>query len=473
MNREKNSLKNLYTLSRDVPFFINTHIQNLIKEGNDIRESIDHRDYHLGDNYKNNIDIILKKKQEYESFNKKGTVSKLLTKALINENNKDMYANIEPLNIHERWSLCMYYKFMSGENDVLEKLKHLKRKYFEEFVDHEFELLIKLGKNFSELNKRESELRENATMGFIKTNEKLLELDPIEFEHHVATFFEKKGYSANVTTASNDGGIDIILKDDSNRRYAVQCKRYSKTVSSSDMRTFLGTLVYNRIKKGFFVTTGNFSTNAIKIASEHNIELYDGERISKEFPAKEIKEEEKSINREIEEIDKIRRQQISHFYGVNIEPTYSFEKNLTRKISEYNTHLERLSPYDLYYHKLIRLHNLALKIVKSDFAELFITPFNFGGGATNEHIKLFRKHFSLPDIPSPYFLSNKYYEDTGARQIIWIANEEVINKWQASTLINFYLTNKSKKGYKSITELRDFSKMLRDTRPYLKYLEAF
>lgn len=103
--------------------------------------------------------------------------------------------------------------------------------------------------------------------------DELMELTPREFEEYVGQLYRYLGFEDVVVTQySNDKGIDILLcKDD--LKYGIQCKRYKGTVGSPDIQKFIGALDHAKADKGIFVTTGMFSFEAEKMASEHPIEL--------------------------------------------------------------------------------------------------------------------------------------------------------------------------------------------------------
>lgn len=101
-----------------------------------------------------------------------------------------------------------------------------------------------------------------------------------EFEYFVGTFFEKQGYSVEVTGGVKDGGIDLIVKKDGRPSF-VQCKKYRQNqVTLSMVRDFLGALSsFANSNPAFFVTTGTFTLDARKFAGENGIEAIDGSRL--------------------------------------------------------------------------------------------------------------------------------------------------------------------------------------------------
>lgn len=65
-----------------------------------------------------------------------------------------------------------------------------------------------------------------------------------EFEHWVAGVLKANGWKADVTPASNDGGIDIIAQQPEEGGYsdaiAIQCKHYKKPVGVAHIRQLQG-----------------------------------------------------------------------------------------------------------------------------------------------------------------------------------------------------------------------------------------
>ncbi|MDY6114089.1 MAG: restriction endonuclease [Alloprevotella sp.] len=113
---------------------------------------------------------------------------------------------------------------------------------------------------------------EQQRRGIAQKIEDLLSLSPREFEEYVGQLYKSMGYKVEVTPYSNDKGIDVIMyKDDT--KYVIQCKRYKGTVGSPDIQKFIGAIDHAKADKGIFVTTGMFSFEAEKMASDHPIIL--------------------------------------------------------------------------------------------------------------------------------------------------------------------------------------------------------
>lgn len=117
--------------------------------------------------------------------------------------------------------------------------------------------------------------KERRVLDLNKKVSALYELDPREFEEYIAELFKALGYeNINLTPASNDKGIDILMEKNG-KRYAVQCKKYKGVVGSPAIQTFIGAMEHAQANHGFFITTSTFSIEAEKMASDHPVELVD------------------------------------------------------------------------------------------------------------------------------------------------------------------------------------------------------
>lgn len=110
------------------------------------------------------------------------------------------------------------------------------------------------------------------------------------FEKLVIDLLVKMGYGGSRKDAgraigkSGDEGIDGIINED---RLGldiiyVQAKRWGNTVSRPEIQKFVGALQGQRAKKGIFITTSDFTKEAIAYASniETKIVLIDGEKLA-------------------------------------------------------------------------------------------------------------------------------------------------------------------------------------------------
>jgi len=101
-------------------------------------------------------------------------------------------------------------------------------------------------------------------------------MDPYRFEQLVIDLLFAMGYggsreeAARVTQKSNDGGIDGTINEDRLGLDViyVQAKRYqeSSSIGRKEIQSFVGALAGKQASKGVFITTSNFSRNAVDYA---------------------------------------------------------------------------------------------------------------------------------------------------------------------------------------------------------------
>ncbi|CAN5852846.1 restriction endonuclease [soil metagenome] len=114
----------------------------------------------------------------------------------------------------------------------------------------------------------------------------LLKMEPKAFERLIQRLLRESGFiQVEVTGQSGDGGIDgkgiMRLGGLLSFHVIFQCKRYSGSVTASQIRDFRGAMV-GRADKGLFVTTSNFTKDAVKEATRDGapaIDLVDGDQL--------------------------------------------------------------------------------------------------------------------------------------------------------------------------------------------------
>jgi len=119
---------------------------------------------------------------------------------------------------------------------------------------------------------------------------KLKTIHPSFFERIVVQLLVKMGYGGSIQDAgkaigkAGDEGIDGIIKEDKLGLDVIyiQAKRWEGTVPRPEIQKFVGALAGQRAKKGVFITTSNFSKDAIAYASQMDtkIVLIDGESLA-------------------------------------------------------------------------------------------------------------------------------------------------------------------------------------------------
>jgi len=112
----------------------------------------------------------------------------------------------------------------------------------------------------------------------------ILKIEPSAFERLCQRILRESGFvQVEVTGKSSDGGIDgkgiVRLNGFLSFHVFFQSKRYKGSVGSGDIRDFRGAM-QGRADKGLFITTGNYTREAIKEATRDGappIDLIDGD----------------------------------------------------------------------------------------------------------------------------------------------------------------------------------------------------
>lgn len=135
----------------------------------------------------------------------------------------------------------------------------------------------------------------------------LLKTHPAAFERLIQRMLRESGFiQVEVTGRSGDGGIDgkgiMRLGGLLSFHVIFQCKRYSGSVSASQVRDFRGAMV-GRADKGLLITTGNFTKDAVREATRDGapaIDLIDGDQLVNKLKELSLGVETKRI--EVEKI---------------------------------------------------------------------------------------------------------------------------------------------------------------------------
>jgi len=100
-----------------------------------------------------------------------------------------------------------------------------------------------------------------------------------EFEMLVGEAFRVQGYRVVETGGSADGGVDVVLRKDS-EKYFVQCKQWrAQTVGVPIVRELYGAMAAQGATGGFVVTSGRFTKPASEFAEGRNVTLIDGPQL--------------------------------------------------------------------------------------------------------------------------------------------------------------------------------------------------
>jgi Holliday junction resolvasome RuvABC ATP-dependent DNA helicase subunit len=114
--------------------------------------------------------------------------------------------------------------------------------------------------------------------------DKMAEMSGQDFERLISRLLDAMEFRSELTKVSGDGGIDIIAVLDKpiiGGKYLFQCKRYApdNLVGASAVRDFCGAVSADRVVKGVFVTTSDFTPQAREFADKAGIELIDAAKL--------------------------------------------------------------------------------------------------------------------------------------------------------------------------------------------------
>lgn len=129
------------------------------------------------------------------------------------------------------------------------------------------------------------ELRQSAEAELLEV---LASVSPAFFETIVLDLLHRMGYGTNRADlqrvgGSGDGGIDGIISLDrlGLEKVYVQAKRWQACVGRPELQAFYGALAGQKAKKGVFITTSTYSSQAVDFAkSVEGIVLVDGARLA-------------------------------------------------------------------------------------------------------------------------------------------------------------------------------------------------
>lgn len=119
---------------------------------------------------------------------------------------------------------------------------------------------------------------------------RILSCSPTFFERLVVELLVKMGYGGSRRDAgerigqSGDGGIDGIIKEDrlGLDTIYIQAKRWQGSVGRPEIQKFVGALQGQRAKKGVFITTSSYTSEAIDYATriDTKVVLIDGQLLA-------------------------------------------------------------------------------------------------------------------------------------------------------------------------------------------------
>jgi restriction system protein len=97
-------------------------------------------------------------------------------------------------------------------------------------------------------------------------------MTPVEYEQFVAKILRDFGWSARLTAATGDQGIDVIAEKKS-IKVVIQCKLYSKPVGNAAVQEAIAGKSFERANFAAVVTNAGFTTSAKQLATSSGVIL--------------------------------------------------------------------------------------------------------------------------------------------------------------------------------------------------------
>lgn len=97
-------------------------------------------------------------------------------------------------------------------------------------------------------------------------------LDGIQFERELAALYNRLGFQAETTTASDDKGVDIWLSK-GGTRIPVQCKAHKIPIGPGAARELYGTMKHFGCRRGVLASVSGFTKGVYDYVSDKHIEL--------------------------------------------------------------------------------------------------------------------------------------------------------------------------------------------------------
>ena len=98
------------------------------------------------------------------------------------------------------------------------------------------------------------------------------DMTPRDYEHLCAGILRKAQWSARVTPASGDQGVDVIAEK-RGLRIVVQCKKYSKPVGNHAVQEIVAAIAHESARYGVVVTNSSFTAGARRLAASNRVLL--------------------------------------------------------------------------------------------------------------------------------------------------------------------------------------------------------
>lgn len=184
----------------------------------------------------------------------------------------------------------LYNKNVSENNDNTwkDKYEELNRKYIKthDEVIYLRRAYDKQNAQIVLLQQKNTDLKKKLSNRYTKDD--ILSIKRWEdFEKFVATRFKEQGYKTTLTSATNDGGKDIIVEKNSVKTY-IECKYWQTghSIGRELIQKLAGAAMMDGVKNAIFITTSSYHSNAYDAAralnsNGFNIQLWDTDKLLK------------------------------------------------------------------------------------------------------------------------------------------------------------------------------------------------
>jgi restriction system protein len=153
---------------------------------------------------------------------------------------------------------------------------------------YEFKELYRGHANSEKKNakKYKEELRQKYYKKYPPTDlNEILKLNRLEFENYIEALFQKQGFNVTKTPESENVGIDLVITKKIKSQItktAVKCGQYKKSVGVSAIQDIFNGQHLCKCNESMIITTSEFTTPAIKKATDLNVELWDKTKLTEE-----------------------------------------------------------------------------------------------------------------------------------------------------------------------------------------------
>lgn len=219
----------------------------------------------------------------------------------------------------------LFFVISGGPYQFLDRKNEIKIKYFSTTLEEKY---IKYTESLKKYNR------------YLEQNNRnyWIQMTGLQFEKEVASLFRAKGYDATITSATADGGVDIILNKDG-ERIAVQCKHHAKPIGPNDVRALQGVVASQNYSKGIFVSLNGYTSTVYYEVRNGNVkidllDLKDILKMAKKDPYEPFDNPEKPFEKKEMQREPVLGEIVIHkIFGdgkiIKINPKENGEKYLT------------------------------------------------------------------------------------------------------------------------------------------------